>query len=245
MAANSSPWTMLDLKIVPGGRESAKIAARFFGSVSCATTPSMFDLGWSCSQTRPTSSVCRWPDTAGELPSFGLTNGANTLSTFGSLPLMNPSGSTTGLVPLSIASLPRSMGECPCLAETTISVESSRWFASSALTIRPREASTCAIAPASRAVGVPAASAYPPTGSFCPTLTSWKFMPKMFGTGAPFVPSALLPLIWLTTADLVQRQRVGRPVALGERRRQVDAIDGAAVGDGRVAGDAGDRHDAH
>ena len=31
--------------------------------------------------------------------------------------------------------------------------------------------------------------------SFCPTLTAWKFIPKMAGTGARFMPLCVLPLI--------------------------------------------------
>jgi hypothetical protein len=74
--------------------------------------------------------------------------------------------------------------------------------------MRPMEASVCAMASRRFALGVPSASVYPPTGSFCPTLTAWKFMPNTAGArassspspAAHLWPSARLPSIQLTTA---------------------------------------------
>src|SRR5215471_2128218 len=94
------------------------------------------------------------------------------------------------VIPLLGSSLKRlgSMGDWPCLAVMMISVDASSPCAFSVLTISPMLASTNLISPCSGSLGVPAASRYPPLTpdsiSFCPTLTAWKFMPKIVGTGA-------------------------------------------------------------
>ena len=60
-------------------------------------------------------------------------------------------------------------------------------------------------------LGVPAASRYPPVTlllcsmSFWPTLTAWKFMPKMVGTWVFLVRRWSQPSIWLRIALTFRR----------------------------------------
>src|SRR6516225_7620259 len=129
----------------------------------------------------------------------------------------------TSAWPIS-ASLEGSIGDCPCLAVMMILVVASTPLVRSWLTIDPIAWSTKWIAPFNCGVKMGRAEvlpgSYPPgtyfgshlgpglrthdrigSTSFCPTLTAWKFMPKMFGTGAARVAVELRPSIWLRMAS--------------------------------------------
>ena len=100
-----------------------------------------------------------------------------------------------------------SMGDWPCFDVITISVESKRSCFFNSLTNAAIEASTNLNSSSSAAPGVPAASRYPPVTpllfsiSFWPTLTAWKFIPKIVGTWVFLVPRWFLPSISLRMAS--------------------------------------------